>query len=421
MKLKVFACFGLIILAASLASGQQKPSSATTVRSGAGNNVDWAQFNFDPAHDGYNPLETILSPANVGNVTLKWSYEPVEGDLQGQPAVANGVAYFLVGNEDSQHSALYAMDADTGKLIWKQALFFFFGSPAVGNGMVYVSTGEVYAYDANTGAMIWESQGDSYDLSPTVANNMVYVVSSNFVDALDANTGKLIWHHQLTGFPRFLDTSSAVANGLVYLPTQDGFVYALNASTGSLVWSRNFGISPTPRLSQYRNIGDLCVSNGVVYAAVANAAFRLDDYNVYALNANTGATIWKSPLTGEISYGSVPAVANGMVYVELTSGSVYALNANTGALVWQHQVDASFGAQSTSVANGVVYAGSFQVGEQNGWYTMSALDASTGNLLWSNTAFLGAYRLISSPAIVNGVIYGIPLDDSIGAFSLPNE
>src|SRR4029450_11617228 len=33
---------------------------------------DWTLFRFDPAHHGVNPNETILSPANVGGLTVKW-------------------------------------------------------------------------------------------------------------------------------------------------------------------------------------------------------------------------------------------------------------------------------------------------------------------------------------------------------------
>src|SRR5262252_2070751 len=33
---------------------------------------DWTHFRFDPAHHGVNPNETILSPANVGDLTVKW-------------------------------------------------------------------------------------------------------------------------------------------------------------------------------------------------------------------------------------------------------------------------------------------------------------------------------------------------------------
>jgi hypothetical protein len=58
------------------------------------------------------------------------------------------------------------------------------------------------------------------------------------------------------------------------------------------------------------------VANGVVYVGS-------DDSNVYALNATTGAKLWGFT-TGYWVYSS-PAVANGTVYVGSVDGNVYAI------------------------------------------------------------------------------------------------
>ena len=52
------------------------------------------------------------------------------------------------------------------------------------------------------------------------------------------------------------------------------------------------------------------MANGVVYVGS-------DDHNVYALNASTGAKLW-SFTTGDY-VDSSPAVANGVVYVGSTT------------------------------------------------------------------------------------------------------
>ena len=53
---------------------------------------------------------------------------------------------------------------------------------------------------------------------------------------------------------------------------------------------------------------------------------------------------------------SSPAVANGVVYVGSTDNNIYALNAGTGALLWKYTTGAV--QSSPAVANGVVYVGS---------------------------------------------------------------
>jgi hypothetical protein len=62
------------------------------------------------------------------------------------------------------------------------------------------------------------------------------------------------------------------------------------------------------------------VADGVVYVGS-------DDNNVYALNASTGITIWTYGTTGLVD--SSPAVANGVVYVGSNDYSVYAFGTIT--------------------------------------------------------------------------------------------
>jgi outer membrane protein assembly factor BamB len=77
------------------------------------------------------------------------------------------------------------------------------------------------------------------------------------------------------------------------------------------------------------------------------------DGNTYALNASTGALLWRYT-TEEFSS---PAVANGVVYIGSGDNNVYALNASTGALLWKYTTGAPV-ESSPAVANGVVYVGS---------------------------------------------------------------
>ena len=106
-------------------------------------------------------------------------------------------------------------------------------------------------------------------------------------------------------------SGAAVANGVVYIGSQDNNLYALNAATGSKIWSYPTGneVESSP-----------AVANGVVYVGS-------DDNNVYALNATTGSTIWTYG-TGNL-VDSSPAVANGVVYVGSYDNSVYAFGSIT--------------------------------------------------------------------------------------------
>ncbi|HYT45021.1 MAG TPA: PQQ-binding-like beta-propeller repeat protein, partial [Methylomirabilota bacterium] len=84
--------------------------------------------------------------------------------------------------------------------------------------------------------------------------------------------------------------------------------YAFNAMTGKQLWT-----APTR--------GKICsstaVANGVVYVGSL-------DSNLYAFNATTGKQLWTAPTRGKI-YSS-PAVANGVVYVGSYDGKLYAFH-----------------------------------------------------------------------------------------------
>src|SRR5262249_30188199 len=76
--------------------------------------VNWPKYHSDLCNTGYNPNEFILSPANVGNLVVKWNYQMADGLANSSPALANGVVYG--GSEDGN---LYAVNAATGALLWK--------------------------------------------------------------------------------------------------------------------------------------------------------------------------------------------------------------------------------------------------------------------------------------------------------------
>jgi outer membrane protein assembly factor BamB len=304
-----------------------------------------------------------------------------------------------------------------GVLLWSHATEgVVTRTSAVANGVVYVPGLALYALDANTGALIWQVENDGL-LPVTVVNNIVYGESGDGLVALNAQTGALIWKFAATA----INSGVAVVNGVVFAATRTGDVWALDAGTGALIWSRHFGVSATPKPTLYSSYGALSVANGTVYVAAAD--FK-SQYYVYALNSSTGATIWKSQSVGQFGGESTPAVANGMVYV-VGSTTVFGLNAGTGALNWQTTLPNSSGALSPIVANGVVYVESFQVGGLgHDFFVIDALDANTGNDLWEHVSVVFSPLRTPTPAIVNGMLYGPANDENssvaIGAFGLPN-
>lgn len=277
----------------------------------------------------------LLNAVKASTGDLIWSYN-LGTSFTSSPSVANGIIY--IGSGVGIHAI-----SSAGTLLWYfKTAASFAASPAIANGVVYdrSSDGTVYALNANTGAVIWQYATGGFYIdsgsSPAVASGVVYVgpvgSSDNNVYALDAGTGALIWKYT-TG--DFIYSSPTVANGRVYFGSLDKNVYALDAKTGALVWKYATGD---------RIFSSPAVARGVVYIS--------SETTFYALNGATGALLW----TPAIQFaGSSPAVANGVVYVcgnVSTDGSyLFALDADTGAVLEKSGPPSS----DPVVANGVVY------------------------------------------------------------------
>lgn len=137
---------------------------------------------------------------------------------------------------------------------------------------------------------------------------------------MNAAKGTKIWNYS-TG--NYGSSSPTVANGLVYVNSEDGNIYAFNASTGTKIWNY-----PTGSTGDYTDTSTPAVADGVVYVGSYGD-------NFYALNATTGAYIWSYEVPGKNSaVVSSPAVSNGVVYIGASSDTdsddlVYAFGAIT--------------------------------------------------------------------------------------------
>lgn len=122
-----------------------------------------------------------------------------------------------------------------------------FANPVVANGVAYLQDGasNVIAVQSSTGKVLWSHLYNSLDYGPngvTIANGKIYGVTASGVFALEASTGHQVWYdtHLATGKARF-DIPAQVAYGKVFvssaLTVGGGIIYALDADTGATIWS----------------------------------------------------------------------------------------------------------------------------------------------------------------------------------------
>ncbi len=186
-----------------------------TLRNVEGRKGDWLTHGRNYAETRFSPLNQITA-SNVRDLGLAWAFdtETTRG-LEATPIIVDGVMYTT-----GSWSIVYAIDARTGKQLWKwdPKVPGAFGQKAccdvvnrgvaVYKGRVYVGTidGRLAALDAETGNVAWQiitvDQSQPYTITgaPRVVKGKVIIGNGGaefgvrgYVSAYDAETGKLAW------------------------------------------------------------------------------------------------------------------------------------------------------------------------------------------------------------------------------------
>lgn len=104
-----------------------------------------------------------------------------------------------------------------------------------------------------------------------------------------------------------------VADGCVYLATNQGYVFSLNADTGTMNWNRKF-VGAGQSLLGGIIVGSPVVADGIVYVGVS----RPGTPYVAAMDQETGDLLWESTITGwnaNAGTGYDPATAQNNVLI----------------------------------------------------------------------------------------------------------
>lgn len=143
----------------------------------------------------------------------------------------------LVGENQHPTHMLYALDIDTGAVIWKKNMGSGnmvqnnkSGAPMVYQGKVFLVspiTKKFYAYDAETGKLLWSYQNDYIAKAPPVAaHGIVYFTDTGgHVFAFDADSGELKGVKKLHG--KLAPSGPIIIGHNLIVGSQDGNVYAV--------------------------------------------------------------------------------------------------------------------------------------------------------------------------------------------------
>ncbi len=299
-----------------------------------------------------DPSDDRIYALNAATGAKIWSRR-LDNMSMTTPVVARGLVFVGAGNQQftsaqqarvlhlaSRHvlrgtgpCAVYALNARTGRIVWKYATQGEDMPSAVYHrGVVYAATGggHVYAFHARGGGVLWKRSIGSYVSmsSPALSGGMLYVSGAHpyNVYALNARSGRVAWSVGLPGvFAGSDDCSVAVTRHHVFVEGTTGswthpasVLFALKKN-GQLAWQRKLGSGSLPK--------DIEVSAPMVHGGTVYIGSPLTDTE-YALSTQDGRLLWSFQAAGPISESA--AEAGGRLYVGDGKGMLYALNARTG-------------------------------------------------------------------------------------------
>ncbi len=278
-----------------------------------GSGAEWHNVNGDSNETGYSRLDQITA-ANAGRLGLAWYLDlPGEASLEASPIEVKGLLYFT-----GSYATVYAVDAASGRLVWKYEPKTWEHNPAKMN----------YGFGANRGAAF--------------ANGKIFSAAlDGRLFALDAQTGRVIWSTEttdpkggqtVTGAPRVFDGKVIIGQAGADFGMR-GYVTAYDQQSGKQVW-RFFVVPASPEV----NKGDPAMEaaaktwQGEFWKKTGGGGGPWDSITFDAeLNRIYVGTANASPYDAEVRS---PGGGD-----NLYTASIVALDADTGKYVWHYQIN----------------------------------------------------------------------------------
>ncbi|WP_145958938.1 PQQ-dependent dehydrogenase, methanol/ethanol family [Sphingobium sp. SCG-1] len=307
-----------LLLACSIALADVAVTPEARLRDG-GDGRDWAAYGATYGEQHFSPLQQI-NRSNVTELGLAWSMDLPPGLSAVQPLAIDGILYFGVG-----YSIVHAVEAETGKLLWKYdpdtagategryRKAWGVRGIAWWNGNIYTATvdGRLIALDAKSGKPSWSAQAADYSAG-----------------------------YYITGAPRAFDGKIIIGNaGADFAdgctppdcPVVRGYVAAYDAKSGKMLW-RFYTVPGNPAVDNDETThmaakswaGEWWKKGGG--GTVWNAITYDRDFNQMLIGTGNGAP----HLHRERSQGKGD---------NLFLASIVAIDAGTGAYKWHYQVN----------------------------------------------------------------------------------
>lgn len=175
-------------------------------------------------------------------------------------------------------SKITALNLRTREVIWQYHDFkgYYSSPPLVDGDRLYINGPEVYCFDLNTGNLIWQKPFEGgVESTSLVTHNDILLVKSDKIGMWGINkyTGEQIWYNKDTDGQTWKLT---LFEGIVYsTSSSSGRLFAVNAETGATIWKE---FSPNWMTPKTRNAS--FAYSGVAIDPVRRLLYTADKYNI---------------------------------------------------------------------------------------------------------------------------------------------
>jgi alcohol dehydrogenase (cytochrome c) len=301
---------------------------------------------------------------------------PKEGTFGIQPQVTSGRVYLASALGDSPNGGvLLALNASNGALLWK------FNTLDGSHQGVLVAGGSWETPLVGSDGSVTYGIGNPYQ---SVASAIAHPSKLLYTDSdvnLDAATGKLRWYYQgvpndFSDFDMQNSPISTTVNGVpaVIGSGKMGYVYAMNAETGQLLWK-----TPVGEHNGHDNDSLLALE----HKSKLRAPFTYLPGSLGGVLTNMslgGSTLYVATVDWPFritSLAQVPGGNVGPVKGSHGTGEIEALNVTTGAIEWDTKVP-SMPLGATTVSNDLVFTTLYDG-------VLIAMNTATGAIVYRQT------------------------------------
>lgn len=267
-----------------------------------------------------------------------WRY-PVRGSVRSSIAASEGLIF-----AQDVYGNLYAIDSETGTLVWEKKLDTGILPPLddgllAADKVLYAGTGKsLCALQASTGKQLWKNEdwarGEGCVATLSLARNIL-IGHANWkgLYANDATTGRLLWENKDEELI-YRSASAAWVGDNLYLLSSHSF-FILDSQTGKIILRKKLGYSVDV------NSTPLVTESEIIFGTANNGIMALDRYTLsekWHFKTNP-SLIYSSPYSRPPSstVETTPILIGDIVLMGASDGILYALNCTDGKLVWKYR------------------------------------------------------------------------------------